>query len=390
MPGRRTARNRIPFANRPSFQLEFGDLGNGAVSLIALRGGVPGTFTRATAAAAKLSTGLWKLDVASGVARYSYNGLGTTVQNSTGGYYAEGAATQLALNPRDMTQAAWVAVNVTPTQVATGIDGVGNSATRLTSAAIGGSILQTLVAAASSRTYSVWLRRVTGTGTITISQGATQLDVTASLNSSTYTRVELNASVLNSAFGITFGASGDVIETDCNQFESGAFASSPIPASGTRNADALTYPTTGWYNAAIGTGFSSGRFSSIAGQNFSLFAVSDGTLNNRINFGFQNGGPMNYRVLSGGVASVSAQGSGTVTANSAVKVASAYNTNDFSAFLNGASDLTDTTVTPPTGITTAFVGLSEAGAGVETFGTISRVVYFPRRLPDSQLQVLTT
>lgn len=230
------------------------DLGSGAVDTALGRGVGVATFTRATAAAAKLSTGLWKRDVASGVARSSYIGL-TTAISAYGGYFAEGARTQLAVDPLDMTQASWVKVNVSALKNAVGIDGVANSACTLTSAAIGASILQTLVAAASTRTYSAWIRRVSGTGTITISQGATTLDVTASINASTYTCVQLPASVLNSAFGITFGASGDVIEVDCNQFEAGAFASTPIPAAGVRNADVLTYAFAGNALTTAGTAY---------------------------------------------------------------------------------------------------------------------------------------
>jgi hypothetical protein len=236
-----------------SFVMDGSDLGNGAVNTALLFGTGTATFTRASAAATKLSTGLWKLDVASGVARYSYNGA-TTAVSTTGGYFSEPAATQLAINPTDMTQVQWVAVNVTAVQNAVGIDGSSNSATTLTATAIGGSVLQTVVAAASTRTYGVWLRRTIGTGTITISQGATTLDVTAQLNSATLTLVQLPASVLNAAFGITFGTSGDAVVASYNQFEAGEKATSPIPPVGFRLADVLSYAA-GNVNIAAGTAY---------------------------------------------------------------------------------------------------------------------------------------
>lgn len=392
--GRRTQGvNRSPlragggFA-QSSFFLTFRDLGAGVVDTMEGRGQVVPTFTRATAAATKLSTGLWKLDVASGVARSAYIGA-TTAIGAYGGYFAEGAATQLALNPRDMTQAAWVAVNVAPTQVATGIDGVANSATRLTSAAIGASILQTLVAAASSRTYSIWLRRVTVTGTITISQGATTLDVTASLNSATFTRVELNASVLNSAFGITFGASGDVIEADCNQFEAGAFATSPIPAAGTRNADVLTYPTSSWMNSSAGTLFVQAQVVTIeASVNKYAFSLSDGTLNEATAIGIRTTGVGFLFVSDGGVTQANVSTIGSASSSTTFNLTGVYALNDFATTLNGGVVQTDVSGTLPT-VTTAIAGADPASAQ-QLYGTISRVAYWPHRLSNAQLQALTT
>lgn len=177
--------------------------------------------------------------------------------SAAGGYFAEIAGTQLVTPTaaiRDMTNAAWVPTNVTPAKTATGIDGVANSASTLTATANGGTILQTLVAAASSRTYSAFVRRKTGTGTISIQQGATTLDITALINTRTYTRVALNASVLNVAFGFIFATSGDAIEVDFNQFEARTFATSPMAAAGAaRNADVLTYTFAGNASTAAGT-----------------------------------------------------------------------------------------------------------------------------------------
>ena len=70
------------------------DAGNGAVSIALGYGIGTGTVTRATAAACKLATGLWKLDVASGTLRSHYLGANTAV-GPYGGYLSEVAATQL-------------------------------------------------------------------------------------------------------------------------------------------------------------------------------------------------------------------------------------------------------------------------------------------------------
>ena len=241
-------------SRRARFVALFNDLGAGAVSTYA-RGLGAATFTRATVAWTKLSTGLWA-EVASGTARSGYLGA-TTAVGAYGGYFVEAAGTQLVTptaSIRDMTDASWVKVTMTAAKNATGIDGVASSATTLTATGATATILQTLVAAASSRTYSCFMRRKTGTGTILIAQGATTEDVTSQLNSTTYTKVDLNASVLNAAFGIQINTSGDEVEVDFNQFEAGAVATSPMASAGAaRNADALTYPTSGNVSGTAGT-----------------------------------------------------------------------------------------------------------------------------------------
>jgi hypothetical protein len=243
-----------------SFILPLNDLGNGSVNLALLQGVGPATFTRVGPALTKLASGLWA-SISTGVPRSCYLGRDTAV-GPYGGYFPESAGIQLvtpSASIRDMTDASWVKVGVTAAKTATGITGVANTASTLTATAPGGTILQTLVAAASSRTYSVFLRRVTGSGTVVIQQGATTLDVTAQLNAVTYTRVQLNASVLNAVYGIIFGSSGDAIEADFNQFEALAaniFATSPMASAGAaRAADVLSLASAGNIDFTQGTAF---------------------------------------------------------------------------------------------------------------------------------------
>lgn len=231
----------------PAFALPLGDLGSGAVNTgpsIAL-GGTAATFTRATTAWTKLASGLWA-SVGSGVARSCYLGADTAA-GAYGGYLQEAAGTQLVTptaSIRDMTNAAWVKTTMTTAFTSTGISGSANSCTRCTATGANSTILQTLVAAASSRTYSCWIKRITGTGEIDLAQdGATWTNITSQINSTTFTRVSLTASQLNAVFGIRIVTSGDAIDVDFNQFEAGAFATSPMDAAGAvRNQDFLSYP----------------------------------------------------------------------------------------------------------------------------------------------------
>lgn len=246
------AKRAIVNDNAPFVAL-MADAGSGQVNTELHRGVGLAVFTRATAAAARLSTGLWKLDVASGVARSHY-----LPDLTYGGYLAEGAATQLitpAAAVRDMTNAAWVKTSMSSSKTSVGIDGVASACTRLTASGANGTALFTLSAAASSRTYSCYIKRITGSGSIQLTQNNGGAWTTVSLPLSGFNLVQLNASQLNAVFGIRIVTIGDAIDVDVNQFEAGDFASTPIPAAGTRNADQLIYQMSGNALATAGTAY---------------------------------------------------------------------------------------------------------------------------------------
>ena len=235
----------------------FADAGSGAVTTTLAAGTGSPTFTRATAAAAKLSTGLWKLDVASGVARSSYIGL-TTAVGAYGGYLAEGARTNSCLQSRDLTSVSWTKTTLTVAKTSTGIDGVGSSCTRCTAAGANSTATQAITLVSAAKTFSVWIKRVTGTGVVQISLDnfATNTDVTALINSSTFTLVQMTQTLANPTVGIRLVTSTDAIDVDVAQLEDTAsFASTPIPTTTiavTRNADVLNYVLAGNADATVG------------------------------------------------------------------------------------------------------------------------------------------
>ena len=382
--------NALPLA----FLLEFADLGAGVVSTVEAITGATPTFTRATVAWTKLSTGLWA-EVASGSPRSFYSGF-TTAVGTYLGYLAEGERTQLVTpdaSIRDMTDAAWVAgATMSVAKTGIGIDGVVNSCSRLTGGGVAATntILQTLTAAASSRTYSVWLRRVTGTGVVNITQdgGSTWTAVTSDLVTANFVRVSLTASVLNAAFGIQVETDGDVVLADFNQFEAGAFASTPIATASTRNADVLTYPTTGWLNAAAGTVFVDFTTDAVVTAAIREFVyISDGTANERIIIDSSSGGLLRGIVTDGGVTQATPSTGITVSASTNYKAAMAYAANDFAISGNGGTVGTDTSGTIPT-VTTLTVGIADGGSAASYF-PIRRVSYYGARLANATLQGLT-
>jgi len=177
------------------------------------------------------------------------------------GFRREVAATNNLLHSRDLSNAAWsTKTNVTAAKTATGLDGIANTATTLTSTAADAIILQPITLASAARCASAYVKRRTGTGTISLTQdgGSTWTDITSLINGSTWSRVQITSTLANPSVGFKIGTSGDAIDVDCVQNEAGAVATSPIvttTAAVTRNADSLTYQTAGNIDLATGTMF---------------------------------------------------------------------------------------------------------------------------------------
>jgi len=175
------------------------------------------------------------------------------------GALTEPSRTNIALWTRDHTNAAWVKTTMTAAKTATGIDGVANSASTLTATGANSTSLQTVTLASSDRVFAPFIKRRTGTGVveITTNNGATWTAVTGLINSSTYTRVSTAvAAVTNPVFGVRLVTSGDAIDIDFSQNETGTNYSSPIPtttAAVTRAASTGTIPSSGNITAAAGT-----------------------------------------------------------------------------------------------------------------------------------------
>jgi hypothetical protein len=140
-----------------------------------------------------------------------------------------------------------------------------------------------------------------------------------------------------------------------------------------------------WYEQSEGTVFAQ----TSSPQASSIFAVDDGTANNRIIPSFLNTTTSpQMRVVSDGTnqANFSA---GTITAGSPFKQASAYKVNDFATTVNGGAVQTDTSGVVPTDITTARIGANVSGVTIVN-SPIRRLTYWPTRLSNDTLQTITT
>lgn len=182
------------------------------------------------------------------VGAHYYNG--TTWVN--GGILIEQGEANSALHSRDFTNAVWTKSNVTAAKDVIGLDYELNSASTLVATAADGTVFQTVTLGSAERTSSFWIKRISGSGTIEISDnnGTNYTDVTSSINSNEFTPVSVTRTQANPVFGIRLGTSGDKIAVDAGQVETSRSRTSPIiTTSGavTRNSDVVTInPVTFW------------------------------------------------------------------------------------------------------------------------------------------------
>lgn len=219
---------------------------------------VPGsaTYTRASLGWYRNDSGDW-VEASSGEIRSGHN---LTPGGGEKGYLPEPAATKLALFPRDFTNGAWSPTNITAAKDATGIDAVANAASTLTADAANGTILQSFTRASSAHTFSVFVARKTGTGTIeiTVDGGTTWVDITSSISSDIRDDpYKVTQTLANPSIGFRIGTSGDEIEVDMGDLEATPYVTTPLDhtsGTATRVADRLAAgvsPSAAGYTAFV-------------------------------------------------------------------------------------------------------------------------------------------
>ena len=167
------------------------------------------------------------------------------------GLWAHQGRTNVCLWCRDLTNAAWTKSNVTAVKNQAGADLAAGAATSLTATAGPATCLQSVTATVATRVFSAYVKRLTGTGTVEMTQdnGTTWTAITSQINSSGYTLVNIPAaSVTNPIMGFRLTTSGDAVAVDFCQNEVGTYPTTPLPttsANVTRGAvDEPTFNTT--------------------------------------------------------------------------------------------------------------------------------------------------
>ena len=166
------------------------------------------------------------------------------------GFLIEGASTNNALHSADLANVAWAKTTATGVKDAIGRDGIASSASTLTATSGNATCLQNITIGSAEQTYSVAIKRKTGSGTveITIDNGATWMDITAFLSTTDWYEAEVTQTLANPTFGIRLVTSSDAVLVDANQTESLPFASSYIPTTTVpvaRTAESLTLTIAG-------------------------------------------------------------------------------------------------------------------------------------------------
>jgi hypothetical protein len=403
-------------------------------TLTARKGPTP-TFTRASTATFVGSDGLIQ-SAAINAPRFNHD----PVTLASKGLLIEESRTNFVHRSESIANLYWTAFATATAvdNITTSPIGLSNSASRMT--AISGISNQrqrvaalTLTSGSSARTASVFLKadnngfgflsldfNKSGVGTVRSSQVRLNLSNGSAVQTGTITgfsyivtpytngwyRVAISATSAASLtvedqvviiFGLSFnasGASGTFTGTETvyvwgAQLEEGLFPTSYIPtaaASVVRSADVCSITGsdfTGFYNQSEGTMLAN-AFTPASGDR-TVLAADDNTANEMIRLRTEGTNPF-FKVTDGG-SEVVAIDAGTVIANTAFKLISAYKVNDFASSINGGSAVTDTAGTIPT-VDRMRIG---AGQGGNTMcGCISAIRYFKKRLPDAKLQSLTT
>jgi len=300
------------------------------------------------------------------------------------------ARTNMARWNRDLTNAAWTKTNGTAAKDQTGLAGVANAASSFTATSANATCLQSITSASAARVTSFYLKRLTGTGTVNITQdnGTTWTAVTLT---SAYQRFQVTATAADPVIGIRVVTSGDAVAFDFAQHETPAtVASSPIlttTAAVTRAADVLTASAiTPWYRQDEGTIVFEGIATQLNGGG--LYVFSDGTNSERHLHSISGTGMSTAVTFDGGVTQQSSSTANTTTAGAVFRSAFRYKLNDFGISMNGGAVVADTAGTLPA-ITQLKLGASAPAGASVTMGYARRFQYFPTRLTDSQLQGLS-
>ena len=348
------------------------------------------TFTRSGTGTYINSSG-YVTTASTNVARFEYDPATLAIR----GLLIEGSATNL-LNWSETfattggTNNNWADTNLTRTSTNNTSPRNDATALRITASAGNGTIISSAaIGTSASRTLSVWLRRVTGTGNIqyTLDNGT---NWTTQVITSSWVRYSFAATTAAQRVGFRIVTSGDAIEVWGAQLEAGSGASSyivTVASQVTRNADSCLMSGTNfssWYTQGIGTVCWSGSaFRITAGH-----LANINTVNNDPRITAYVGAGFLTNLVTNGTTQANIS-FGTVTANTAFKAAWRFNTNDFAACLNAGTVSTDTAGTVPTGVDRMQLGAAEGGYQFLD-GWIKSIKYYPTAFTNAELQTATT
>jgi hypothetical protein len=180
------------------------------------------------------------------------------------------------------------------------------------------------------------------------------------------------------------------------QLEAGAFPTSYIPtqaSSRTRSADIAQITGknfSDFYNQNGGTIFCQAiGIDNVSGFNRKYWELNNNSANFRILSGYRNSNSIRLLIINNGNQQPSLEQFGQSPFKNKIKTASTFGNNYFSITANGAQVLSSNSGTLPIVDRLLLGGGHMGSSSLVLNGTISRLIYYPKRLPDSQLQTLT-
>jgi len=379
------------------------------------------TFTRASAATYVNSTGDLTFEFLDDVPRFSYD----PITLAPLGFLIEEQRYNQIIN--DFNTGSWQLANCTVDYDESVIDPAGGFSFGMTPTGGAGTIPQAFyvvdkTATAITYTVSLWVRGDVSSFSLTLDDGTTTNrgiaifnlitgTLTSAVNDGNFTGTSATISAYkNSWYRITLTTTTNttlfarfrflytatalntpIVYLAYGQLEEGAFATSYINAiSGpsVRAADVATINTLSpWYNAVEGTLYAK-YITSNSVQNNNAVAISDGTANNRMIIRATNatvetafigvvGGVVQWNLVIG-----------SALTNTITNSAFAYKNNDIAVVRNGGTIVPDTTATIPV---VTLVKLGADGAGNQVLnGYLQKIIYYPKRLTNSEIQALTS
>lgn len=195
---------------------------------------------------------------------------------------------------------------------------------------------------------------------------------------------------------IPAGATCDItVRFGAPQFEKGDFATSFIPTSSgpvIRAADYIQIPTGTWFRTTEGTAAATLTPLIVSAGDFggTAFNFNDGSGGNYM-WGFvrTTGGQSRGEIVTSSVNQAAFLGTTNFAANSSGKLALAYKLNDMAfSGTGGAAVQVDGSGTIPA-VNRLILGSREAGNSNRLNGYLEKFVYYPSRVANPQLQLLT-
>ena len=361
------------------------------------------TFTAARSGSAPATyidaNGVIQLVTSANTPRYQGGYYDSTGFHAQTGLMIEAVGTNLVPKSYTMNDATWTSSNLTvvngaiadPSNIAGGVNAASITATS------GNANIQ-LTTAVTAATYSVWLMRKTGTGTINITANSGSTWTPVTLNN-TWQRFQVSATSASQKCGIQIVTNGDAIYAYGNQFEANPYATSFIPTtttSLTRPVEVLTYPIASNRTAAqesIFIKYAQNYNSANAIQSGTVPALTATDTKNRVlaPANFNNANKTTFLPNSNDSVSVLAQAN-TLTLNTSYVTAGIANTSSPYAnlYLNGTSVNSYTTGGYTTNAwgTNFYIGCNNNSAG-QVDGIIQAVAFYSTALNSTQVATIT-